>query len=197
MRLICAICSVSRQEAKQAGDHVASPCSTRGSPYKSNFSPPWWDAISANPSLGQVCRFVFDSTKKTTQRTRRISVSDKQDSGETFVCSSVIVKQCPKPGNDAPNGHQHFKWHLFYHRDKFRIVFNARVCVPKGSTSFVAQRVEGLVFWPVLCNVVFNQQHEIHLNFFFFGGDRCWVGSWCSSTGPLLLMHSSLFLLEQ
>lgn len=23
------------------------------------------------------------------------------------MCSSVIVKQCPKPGNDAPNGHQH------------------------------------------------------------------------------------------
>lgn len=36
--------------------------------------------------------------------------SDKRDSGATLVCSSVIVKQCPEPGNDAPNGHQHSRY---------------------------------------------------------------------------------------
>lgn len=136
MRLICAICSVSRQEAKRAGETTSPPpCLTRGSSSKSKFSPPWWDAIAAKLNLSQGYRFVRDS-KNTMRRTQRIPVSNKRDSGGTLVCSSVIVKQCPKPGNDAPNGHQHL-WNVGDVYSPPSVSLLKILCVPTRRTSFV------------------------------------------------------------
>lgn len=57
------------------------------------------------------------------------------------MCSSVIVKQCPKPGNDAPNGHQHL-WNVgdVYSPPPLQFIsvsFLTILCVPTRRTSFV------------------------------------------------------------
>lgn len=56
------------------------------------------------------------------------------------MCSSVVVKQWPEPGNDAPNraaallGH---RWHLFYPQINVWAPSLTPVCVPGSGASFV------------------------------------------------------------